>query len=119
MGAVTIGAIRSILLLLVVSLTVATGKVLIKYLCMTGGTVYRFVGRAGSFQVIAYFGMALGALNVLVYRIRKFIGVHKQRNSITFYHSVEILIIVALPARIVRGSRLDLGHIDDMRRVAA
>ena len=101
MGAVTIGTVGCILLFLVKGLSVARGELQIKYLCMTGGTVHRFVGGAGTFEVIAYFGMALGALNVLVYRIGKFIGVHKQRNGITFYHTVEILIIVALPARIV------------------
>jgi hypothetical protein len=67
MGAVTVGAVGSILLFLVVGLSVTTGKIHVEDFSVTGGTVHGLVGGAGTFKVIRYFGMALGTLDVLVY----------------------------------------------------
>ena len=86
MGAVTIGAIGRILLILVVSLSMATGKVHIEYLGVTGRTIHRFVGGAGALEMFGHFGMALGALDVLVHGIGKLSRVHKKRYGIALYN---------------------------------
>lgn len=119
MGAVTVGAVGRILLFLIVSLSVAADKILVKNFGMTGGTVHWFVGGAGALQVVAYFSMALGTLDVLVYRIGKFKGIYKERNGIPIYHTVEVLIVVAFPAGIIRCSGLDHWYIHNVWRVAA
>ena len=62
----TICAVGGISLLIVISLAMSALKVHTKDFRMTGRTVHRLVGGAGSLQMVGDLGMTLGALDVLV-----------------------------------------------------
>jgi len=118
MGAMAVGAIRRILHVVIVSLTVATFEIPFEHFCMTRGTVYRFIGRAGTFQVIVNFGMAFGTLDVFMNRVWQDIRINKKGVLFIINHFMNVLLLVALHAGIVREPGLDLRYIYLMGRVA-
>jgi hypothetical protein len=112
-----IGTIGGIIFLSIICLAMAACKIIIEYLRMAGRTVHRLVGGTGSLQVVGYFSMALGALDILVHRIGQDTVVHIQGDGVAVNDFVNRFILVALHTGLIGNPGLDLGYVNNMRRV--
>jgi hypothetical protein len=84
---------------------------------MAGRTIHRFVGGAGPLQVIGDCRMAFGALDILVHGTGQDAVVHIQGDGVAVNDFVNRFILVALHTGLIGNPGLDLGYVNNMRRV--
>jgi hypothetical protein len=113
----TIGAIRGIFSPGIMSFSMAAFEVILKQLCVAGGTVHRPVGGAGPLQVVTYLRMTFGTGNVLMYRVGEFIGISVQGNTFPVHHHMDVFLPVAFHTGIVGYPGLNLRYRHLMRGV--